>query len=241
MAVQHLVLSLMFALAPVAEPEMPPAGGVPSPAQVAERESIATVHSGLPAKPRSTSKDWMLSVEAATWVPDAYSSLFTGIASSASGNTQVAAILTHATLQGRTFRTALGVRPFAGSGLHLDIGYARLSLDGSLAADALGNPVLASQGGALHARSAIDAWQVEIGSQVEGWGVVLGFALGLMRISAAQTSITAPGSALDPMLASAAQQTDAALKSYGYVPTLTLRLGFDVLSLRAWTPPSDRL
>jgi hypothetical protein len=227
-------------------------------------DATPTAHVQLPAGPRPPSRKWMLSVESATrapvdvgaqvtlespyrlrlsagygWVPEAYSGLLTGIASSASGNSLVAAILGHASYQGRTFRTMLGVRPFASSGLHLDLGYARLSLDGSLDLASSGVPVLASLGGGYRADAAMDAWLIEIGSQVEGWGVVFGFALGLMHVFAAHTSISAvDGAPSSPVLGIAAQQTDAALKSYGYVPTLTLRLGFDVLSVRSWH--SDR-
>jgi len=66
--------------------------------------------------------------------------------------------------------------------------------------------------------------------------VVFGFAFGLMRTFSAHTTISAVnGAPTSPALGTAAQQTDSALKSYGYVPTLTLRLGFDVLSVRSWT------
>lgn len=173
------------------------------------------------------------------WIPETYSSLFTSIARSASGNAQVATILDHASYQGRTFRTALGVRPFARSGLHLDFGYARLNLDGALDLASTGVAALENLGGGYRANAAMDAWLIEIGSQVEGWGVVFGFAFGLMHIFAAHTTISAvDGAPTSPLLGTAAQQTDAALKSYGYVPTLTLRLGFDVLSVRSWH--SDR-
>jgi hypothetical protein len=173
------------------------------------------------------------------WVPEAYSGLLNGIAKSASGNAEVAAILDRVNYQGRTFRTLLGVRPFASSGLHLDFGYARLSLDGSLDFASTGVPLLESLGGGYHAHAAMDAWLVEIGSQVEGWGVVFGFAVGLMRVFASHTTISAVGgAATSPVLDIVALQTDEAVKTYGYVPTLTLRLGFDVLSVRSWH--SDR-
>jgi hypothetical protein len=168
------------------------------------------------------------------FVPTAFSSLFTGIASSASGDTQVAAILNHASLQGRTFRTAIGVRPFATAGLHLDVGYARLMLDGTVDSAASGIPALAGQSGGFRAHTTVDAWLVEIGSQVEGWGLVFGFAFGLMRVYAAKTGITGSGAAANVSLDPVARQTDSALKSYGIVPTFTLRLGFDVLAPRSW-------
>jgi hypothetical protein len=167
------------------------------------------------------------------WVPSTYSNLFTKLASSASGNAQVKAVLDHASYQGRTFRAAIGVRPFARGGLHLDVGYVRASLDGTLDLADSGVPVLEALGGGYRAHTSVDAWHVEIGSQVEGWGIIFGFAFGLMRTFAAQTNISAVNGAPPvAVLASAAQQTDTALKTYGYVPTLTLRLGFDLLSIR---------
>lgn len=244
---QHVLLSLLSAFSP-SSPRVEP--------------SPQTVHASLPEKPRPAVPAWMVSLEAVTrapvdvggqltvespyrvrwsagygWVPTAYSSLFTGIASAASGNTQVAALLDHAALQGRTFRTAIGVRPFARAGLHLDVGYTRVSLDGDLDLGAGAGSALSAQG-SFQAHATLDAWAVEIGSQVEGWGMVLGFAFGLMRVSGAKTTITGLGVAANPTLVSAAQQTDDALKSYGYVPTLTLRLGFDLLAVRSWTRDS---
>ena len=156
------------------------------------------------------------------------------IASAASGNAEVAALLNHASYQGRTLRAAIGVRPFTAAGLHVDVGYTRLNLDGALDLAASGVPALEIQGGIYQAHTTMDAWQVEIGSQFEEWGVVFGFAFGLMRTFAAQTTVsTANGASSNPLLGPAAQQADAALMTYGYVPTLTLRLGFDVLSLRS--------
>jgi hypothetical protein len=41
------------------------------------------------------------------------------------------------------------------------------------------------------------------------------------------------GAPSSPALGQAAKAADGALKSYGYVPTVTLRLGFDVFALRS--------
>ena len=127
------------------------------------------------------------------------------------------------------------MRPFTKAGLHLDFGYARVSLDGALDLAGSGIPSLTGQSGAFRAHTTVGAWLVEIGSQVEGWGVVFGFAFGLLRAYAVQTSIDGEGAAAGTSLDSVAKQTDSALRSYGFVPTFTLRLGFDVLSVRSWT------
>lgn len=253
------LLSLLCVLpteADSARPVVPlPAAQLPEHAAVPE--SVPTAHATVPMRSAPTGSDWMLSLEGVTrapvdvggqitlespfhvrafigygWVPTAFSSLFTGIASSASSDSQVGVVLNHASYEGRTFRTALGIRPFTGRGLHLDVGYTRVSLDGTLAST--GVPALAAQAGGYHAHTSVDAWIVEVGSQAEAWGLVFGFAFGLMRTFDSQTSIAALGGApASTALGSAAQQTDVAVKTYGYVPTLTLRFGFDLLSLRA--------
>jgi hypothetical protein len=261
--IYYFILSLLSVLPAGGESETPraalPSYSAQAPSSAVVPEAIPTEYARLLARPGPTSRDWMLSVEGATrapvdvgaqvtlespfhvrfsagygWVPTAYSSLFTGLAGAASGNATEAAVLNHASYQGRTFRTAIGVRPFATRGLHVDVGYARLNLDGTLD---LASSGLAGPGGqgAFVAHTTADAWLVEVGSQVEEWGMVFGFAFGLMRTYASQTTINAAnGAAIAPSLVLAAQQIDAALSSYGYVPTVTLRLGFDLLSIRSW-------
>jgi hypothetical protein len=229
------------------------------PASAAIPEQVPTSRDKLP--PRSgvnPRRDWILSIEGAThapvdmgvlatldtpirmrltfgygWVPSAYSGLLTGIAASASGDPQVSAILNHTNYQGRTFRGQAGVRPFRSLGLYADFGYARLNIDGTLDLAASGVPALQALGGGYQAHSTVDMWLVEIGSQDEFWdAVVMGLAFGVMGTFDARTSITADnGAPTSPVLGQAAKQTDAALKSYGFVPTITLRLGFDFFSL----------
>ena len=264
MHVYCFVLSLLSASQVDADREPPwaalPPHAAQAPSSAAPYDSPPTVQAQRPATPKPASREWMLSVEGATrvpvdmgvqatlespfhlrfsagygWVPTAYSSAITGIASSASGNAEVSAILNHASYQGRTLRAALGVRPFTAAGLHVDVGYVRLSLDGALDLSASGVPALESQGGVYQSHTTMDAWLVEVGSQFERWGVVFGFAFGLTRTFAAHTTVSgANSSPANPLLGPAAQQADAALKTYGYVPTLTLRLGFDLLSVRSW-------
>jgi hypothetical protein len=126
------------------------------------------------------------------------------------------------------------VRPFRSLGLYADFGYARLSVDGTLDLAASGVPALQSLGGGYQAHTTVDMWLVEVGSQQELWDrVIMGFAFGVMGTFDARTSIASEnGAPTSPALGQAAKQTDAALKSYGFVPTITLRLGFDLFSLR---------
>jgi hypothetical protein len=60
---------------------------------------------------------------------------------------------------------------------------------------------------------------------------VLALALGFMGTFNAKTSIVAVGGAPtnSAVLKSAASQADTALQKYGFAPTLTLRLGFDMI------------
>ena len=233
---------------------------VPLQGGAAAAESTPTVRDNLPPRALARpSHDWRLSLQGAThapidvgvlasletplrlrlsigygWVPSAYSGLLTGIAASASGNAQVGAILNHTSYQGRTFRGQAGVRPFRSLGLYADFGYARLSVDGTLDLAASGVPALQSLGGGYQAHTAVDMWLVEVGSQQELWDrVIMGLAFGVMGTFDARTSITSEnGAPTSPVLGQAAKQTDAALKAYGFVPTITLRLGFDFFSLR---------
>jgi hypothetical protein len=112
-------------------------------------------------------------------------------------------------------------------------GYARLNVDGALDLAESGVPSLQVLGGGYQAHTTVDMWLVEIGSQHEFWdSVVMGLAFGVMGTFEARTSITSEnGAPTSPALGQAAKQTDAALKSYGFVPTITLRLGFDFFSL----------
>lgn len=250
----------------------------PLPASTARSQEVPTARDKLPPRPEAhPRRDWRLSIEGTThapidmgaqasletpirirltfglgWVPSAYSGLLTGIAASASGDAQVGAILNHTNYQGRTFRGQAGVRPFRSLGLYADLGYARLNVDGTLDLAASGVPSLQVLGGGYQAHTTVDMWLVEIGSQHEFWdSVVLGLAVGVMGTFDARTSITsANGAPTSPALGQAVKQTDDALKSYGFVPTITLRLGFDVFSLTPgflaqsrpsgwWQSPSD--
>lgn len=232
----------------------------PLPSSAAIPESVPTNREKLPPRPEArSSHDWILSLEGTThapidigvmasldtplrlrlslgygWVPSAYSGLLTGIAASASGDAQVGAILNHTNYQGRTFRGQAGVRPFRSLGLYADFGYARLSIDGTLDLATSGVPALEGLGGGYQAHTTMDMWLVEVGSQHELWdSVIMGLAFGVMGTFDARTSIVAEnGAPTSPALDQAAKQTDAALKAYGFVPTITLRLGFDFFSLR---------
>jgi hypothetical protein len=165
------------------------------------------------------------------WVPGAYMNFLTGIASRASGNAYAQALLDRAEYTGRTWRIQAGIRPFRGLGLYADVGYARLSAQGSLDLSATGVPLLAQLGGGYEASTRLDLWLVELGYQAElADRLVLGVALGAMGTFGATTRIASVnGAPTSSLLGTAATQADAALEKYGFTPTLTLRLGFDLI------------
>jgi hypothetical protein len=166
------------------------------------------------------------------WVPAGYMNLLTGIAANASGNSYAQALLEHGEYTGRTWRLQAGWRPFRAIGLYADVGYARVSATGALDLAASGVPQLAMFGGGYEAQTRLDMWLVELGYQGElADRLVLGLALGVMGTFNATTHINAVGGAPtnNVILTAAANQADAALEKYGFVPTLSLRLGFDLI------------
>ncbi len=165
------------------------------------------------------------------WVPSAFSSLITHVAASQTNDAQAQAVLQHSNYQGRTFWFQMGMRPIRSFGLYGDVGYARATVDGGLVLAGSGVPALQALPGSYHSRGVIDLWRVEIGIQEEfADRVIVGLALGLMGILDSHTSITPLGGApASPALDQAAGRTDSALKSYGKVPSLTLRLGADLI------------
>lgn len=211
---------------------------------------------GAERRARKLRRDWLLSVEGVThapldvgfqagleapfglrlfggygWVPSAYSNFLTGIAASASGDAQAEVMLRRADYKGHTFRVQAGVRPFRTLGFYGDVGYARLHVDGALDLSESGVPELQGLGGGYEANTDIDMWLIELGYQSEFENrLVWGVALGMIGTFDARTKITsvngAPSSSALELIAA---RGDDALESYGFVPTLTLRLGFDLL------------
>jgi len=166
------------------------------------------------------------------WVPGSYMSLLTGIAANASGNSYAKTLLEDAEYQGHTWRAQVGWRPFRAIGLYGDFGYAQVIAHGSLDLASSSIPQLAMFGGGYTANTRLDMWLVELGYQGElADRIVLALALGAMGTFDSTTSITAVDGAPtnNAILNAAASQADTALEKYGVVPTLTLRLGFDLI------------
>lgn len=165
------------------------------------------------------------------WVPSAYSNLLTGIAASASSDPRAELLLNRAQYQGHTLRIQLGVRPFRNFGFYADAGYARLSVDSSLDLSDSGVPALAGLGGGYEARTDVDLWLFELGYQSEIKNrLVWALALGMVGTFDSRTRIASVrGAPTSSAVDEVAARGDAALESYGFLPTLTLRAGFDLL------------
>jgi hypothetical protein len=166
------------------------------------------------------------------WVPGGYMNLLTGIAASASSNGYAEALLNDAQYSGHTWRIQAGFRPFRAIGLYGDVGYARLTANGELDLSSSSIPQLAMFGGGYTATTRLDLWLIELGYEGEiADRIMLGLALGMMKTFKSKTTIAAVDGAPtnNEILDTAAKQTDTALEKYGVAPTLTLRLGFDLI------------
>lgn len=219
---------------------------------------LAARDPGDAQKRRRVSDDWMLSLEAVTHapldvgfqlgfeakpglrlsggygrVPGPYLDLVTHAAGTASGADPFAtALITDGFQSGYTWRVQGGIRPFPKLGLYLDAGYARVALSGSLDSSAVpAASALGVQGG-YSVDAVLHMWLLELGYQAHiGDHVVLAVGAGVMGTFAAHTTVTTEaGSARLPAVDPSTPSTvDDLLVKHGYLPTLTLRLGFDLI------------
>lgn len=165
------------------------------------------------------------------WVPAPFSALIRQVAAAQSDDAQAQAVLEHTSYRGRTFWLQLGIKPLRFFGLYADAGYTRATVDGGLVLASSGVAALENLPGSYGVHAVIDMWRVEIGIQNEfADRVIVALALGLMGTMDSQTRIVPAGGApTSPALDEAAARADGALKSYGKIPSLTLRLGVDLI------------
>jgi hypothetical protein len=165
------------------------------------------------------------------WVPQVYIGTLMDIAASAAGDSRARMVLDSVDYSGRTLRVMLGVRPFSRLGLYLDAGYANVRLKASRVIPELLVPGVVLPRGGYRATTDLDLWVIELGYQLQfSRRFVLAAALGVTGTLDARTGIVPTGGAPnDPALRDGARQVDSAFERYGYVPTLTLRLGFDLI------------
>jgi hypothetical protein len=133
---------------------------------------------------------------------------------------------------GHIWRASLGIRPFQGLGLYLDVGYARADLNAGLAASSRELAELGDSSGGYALRSRLDLWFFELGYQARFVDrFIVGLGLGMTGTIGSSTGVVALGGAprRSSLLSQAATRVDDSFNHYGYVPTLNLRLGFDFL------------
>jgi len=176
-------------------------------------------------------------------VPGPYLGLINEAVSSAGAyDARTAEIVDGSFSGGTAWRTQLGFRPFAKSGLYVDAGYARVSLSGDVYGSDVApqfedvelDGVLVRDAG-YRVDTTLHMWLVEIGwhARLEN-RITLGAGLGVLGTLAANSTAranfeagrTGSGATLSR---EATQRIDDAIETYGYVPTLTLRVGYDFL------------
>ncbi len=217
------------------------------------RGPVQDVHA--PRERSSRERDlWMLSIEGATrapidiggqvtletpvglrlfggygWVPDMYLGSILRAGASLSSDPIVASMLENGFQSGRAWRIGAGWRPFRSVGVYLDAGYARVNLRGDLATSDIVN--IPGVTGSYAIDSTLGFGFVELGYQAKiAERVVVAAGLGVTKVMSASTHATPnDGAADDPALRDATGAIDQGLEKYGYSPTLTLRLGLDLI------------
>jgi hypothetical protein len=211
---------------------------------------------GAPEKERSLRERTTLSIEAVThapvdvgfqagyeapfglrvsggygWVPRPFINAVTNVAASTIGDPRAQSVLENGNYGGNAWRVQAGFRPFSKLGLYLDAGYSKVSVDGSLEISDSGVRELANFDGGYRAKLALDMWLVELGYQGHVLErIVLGSGVGVMRTIRSSTTVTATdGAPTSPAVQEVTQEIDHAIENHGFVPTLTLRLGVDLI------------
>lgn len=165
-------------------------------------------------------------------MPGPYLGFLTSVAALASGNDSGGdAVLTKGIQTGRTWRVQAGIRPFSGSGLYLDVGYTHARLGGALTASAFGLSSL-PEGATLSVDTKLSMWLVEIGFQTDIANTVsfgLGFGVTGTMKSKTRLALSHPSPEASALADQQAEDLDQQLERYGVLPTVTLRLGFDLL------------
>jgi hypothetical protein len=234
---------------PAAPIERAPAPAAPAPVQIA---STTPPKDTPPESTDRTSEDWMLAVAAVThapvdvgaelgletpvglrffggygWVPGVYKNLMIDAAVSATGEPLARDILQQSFDGGRVFRFQVGIRPFRKLGLYLDAGVARMKLSGSFdTSQIVSVPGLTAQSYTIESNLTLGS--LELGYQgLIADHMLIALGVGVTKILSADTSVS--GQSSNPSVTQATSTIDDALVKYGVVPTLNLRLGFDLI------------
>jgi hypothetical protein len=166
------------------------------------------------------------------WVPGAYMGLVTDVIGASSSDARATALVRQGFQGGHAWRLQAGIRPFKKLGLYLDGGYSRVTFEGSVDAENVPGAAGLGVSGAYALTATLDMWLLELGYQGHiGDHVVVAVGAGIMGTFKANTRVSpSPGSVGLPAIdSSASGEVDKMLEQHGYLPTLTLRLGFDLI------------
>jgi hypothetical protein len=196
---------------------------------------------------RERAKDWMLAIEGYTTapvdiggrvtfetpfrlrlsgaygiVPGGYFGLVNDVVEASGAYDSFGAEVVEASLDdGHVWRAMVGFRPIGG--LYLDAGYARIALSGGLQADQFNYSI----------DTTLHMWTAEIGYQAAiGDHFVVALGAGLMKTISADSTVVTDFELGNTALAQSFTDDGVAeyerkLEEYGFVPTVSLRLGWD--------------
>lgn len=163
------------------------------------------------------------------WVPSSYLDFLAGLA--AGSRAEVRTVLREAHYGGDSARFVAGFRPFHQIGLYLDLSYAHVRLDATQPIPSFSVPGYSFPGGTYRLHTGIDIWAAELGYEGEiAERLVLGGALGVTGSFGSSTTIVPVGAAPNETtaLSEASNDIDHVIRTH-VLPTLTLRLGFDLI------------
>jgi len=162
------------------------------------------------------------------WVPSAYIDFLAALAAGAS---TAQTVLRNSNYGGNSARVGVGFRPLRAIGLYFDASYAHVQLDATQPIPSFSAPGYSFPGGTYRLHTGIDAWTLELGYEGEiERRLVLGAALGLSGALGSSTTIVPVGGAPNETTAEreASDDIDHVFRT-NVLPTLTLRLGFDLI------------
>ncbi len=168
------------------------------------------------------------------YVPSGYLSVITGALVGADAlDDEARTLIEDGFESGRAWRVGIGFRPFKNFGAYLDGGFSRISVSGSVDAGEAHELTGVRLSTSYKVKSSLNAWFLELGYQgLIADRVLLAFGFGVMRATGSRTSVDPTGqpSATERLFDDAATNSaDDAIEKYGIIPTLNLRLGFDVI------------
>lgn len=168
------------------------------------------------------------------YVPSGYLSVITGALAGADAlDDEARTLIEDGFESGRAWRVGIGFRPFKNFGAYLDGGFSNLSVSGSVDANEARELTGVRLSTSYKVKSSLNAWFLELGYQgLIADRLLLAFGFGVMRATSSQTTADPTGqpSATERLFDDAATSTaDDAIEKYGIIPTLNLRLGFDVI------------